>query len=191
LGRAEDTPITEQVERLVRTFAFASSPNLDTNSDFKIHKMEVKGLWEELKIEIFNVDYLSTNGKWFNGYVGIYHNGKITPIAPTFGGHGLMSGLISNGDFYYTYSCGSGMHRSHVAKLRITNDKPEIFESGGFQEEDLFVSTDPGGKVRVLSGTFEDFNHWETAKDIGFVGSTNASALQIIDVKGKVVIPTF
>ncbi|HEY1789206.1 MAG TPA: hypothetical protein VGJ73_13680 [Verrucomicrobiae bacterium] len=207
LGYAEDDPTPEQLEPLVRAFVFKSIPGLNTNStapafvltsipslntnnlEIKIHKMEVKGLWEELQVEAITVECLR-NGQWFNGFAGIYHNGKITVIAPTFGGFGLMSGLVSRGKFYYTYSWGSGIHRSHVARLRFENGKLEIEGSGGFQDKDLFVSTDLGGKVNVLSGMFKEFNHWEAASEIGFVGGTNSAGLEIIDANGNVA-PTF
>ncbi|HTY88710.1 MAG TPA: hypothetical protein VMB80_14680 [Candidatus Acidoferrum sp.] len=189
-GRAEDAPRAEQIERLVRDFAFDFNPNLNTNTDFKIRKLEVARLWEDLKVQVFDIEYLS-RGQWFNGFVGIYHDEKISSLAPTVGGYGLMSGLMNNGDFYYTYSWGSGIHRSHVAKLRVVDGKLKSWDSGGFEGQDLFVTGDSKGKVRVLSGEFKEFNRWDAAKDIGFVGMTNTPQLQIIGPTGEVIAPTF
>jgi len=189
LGRAEDALKAEQVERLVRDFAFSFDPNLNTNTQFHIRKLEVKGLWEELKIQVFDIEY-RIRGEQFNGFVGIYHAGKITSFAPTFGGYGLMSGVMHNGEFYYTYSWGSGVHRSHVAKLRLGNGELKYWDSGGFQDADLFV-TASGGYVRVVSGEFKDFNKWERSKDMGTVRTNDSTEIQIIGAKGETVAPTF
>jgi hypothetical protein len=191
LARAEDAPNAEQVQRLVRDCAFAFSPNLNTNTVFEIRKLAVDGLWESMRLQVFDVAYTLKDVEWFNGFVGVYHNGKIASLAPSVGGYGLMSGLINSGEFYYTYSWGSGIHRSHVAKLRIADGKLKSTDSGGFEGQDLFVVADSGGKVRVVSGDFKEFNRWEKGKDIGFIGMTNSSALQIIGPKGGVVPPTF
>ena len=191
LGRAEDAPNAEQVQRLVRDFAFAFNPDLNTNTVFKIRKLPVDGLWESMRLQVFDVAYTLKDVEWFNGFVGVYHDGKITSLAPSVGGYGLMSGLMSDGDFYYTYSWGSGIHRSHVAKLRVVDGKLKSWDSGGFEGEDFFVTEDAKGKVRVLSGEFKEFNRWEAAKDIGSVGMTNTPQLQIIGLKGEVIAPTF
>lgn len=180
----------EQVERLVRNFAFSFNRNLNTNTEFHIQRLEVKGLWAELRLQVFDIEYLNS-GQWFNGFVGLYHDGTITSLAPTVGGHGLMSGVMHNGEFYYTYSWGSGIHRSHVAKLQLANDKLKHWDSGGFQDADLFVSDARGDKVYVLSGEYKDFNHWEAGKEIGTVGTTHSSELQIVGPNGQVVAPTF
>lgn len=191
IARAEDAPNAEQVQRLVRDFAFAFNPNLNTNTVFQIRKLAVDRLWESMRLQVFDVAYTLKNVEWFNGFVGVYHDGKITSLAPSVGGYGLMSGLIDNGEFYYTYSWGSGIHRSHVAKLRIADGKLKSTDSGGFEGQDLFVAADSGGKVRVVSAEFKEFNRWEKGKDIGFVGMTNSSALQIVGPKGEVIQPTF
>lgn len=190
-GRAEDAPRAEQVEHLVRDFALASSPNLNTNTVFQIRKLEVSGLWESMRLEVFDVAYTAKDVEWFYGFVGLCSRGKVSVLAPNLGGYGLMSGLMHNGEFYYTYSWGSGVHRSHVAKLHLVHGELEAWDSGGFQDKDLFVTASPDGKVHVISGEFKRFNHWEGGTDIGFVGITNSSALQIVGPRGEIIHPTF
>lgn len=187
---AEDAPTDARVKQLVRDFAFSFNPNLNTNTEFNIRHLEVKGLWEGLKLQVFDIEYLN-RGQWFNGFVGIYHDGRITSLAPTIGGNGLMSGVMRNGEFYFTYSWGSGIHRSHVAKLEVADGNLKSWDSGGFQDADLFVSIGHDGKVKVHSGVFKGFNHWEAGKDIGFVETTNSSRLLIVDSKGEVITPAF
>jgi hypothetical protein len=184
-AHAQDTPTDEQVERLVRAAIFARTP--DFNPNINIRKVEVKGLWEEMKIEVAYVD-TQNQGKTEPYGFAIYHDGKIVSLESYCG---LLSGLVNNGEFYYTWAWGSGIGRSQVVRLRIAGGRLEILQSGEFWYQDLIVSTSPGGKVQVLSGMFRGlFNHVDAAKEIGFVRSTNSSELQIIDANGKVVAPT-
>lgn len=196
LGHAENPPTNEQVERLVRTFVFTEKPGENTNVVFKIHKIEIKGLWEGMQVEVFAADSL-IDGESFPEYVGAatefvgaYYNGKITPLTGMYSA--MLSGLVSNGQFYYTYYWGSGVGRSQVARLQVANGKLEIVQSPEFWYKDLIVSSNSDGKVRVLSGRYlGHFNHLENATDFGFIGSTNSSGLEIIDAKGNVVTSAY
>lgn len=191
-GHAEKPPTNEQLEPLFRAFVFTSRPDLDTNTVFNIRKWEVKGLWEGLKVAVFEVQD-SLNGYVFDGYVFAYHDGQIIRLANSNGAPGLFSGLVSNGAFYYTYGFGSGIFRSHVAKMQIADGRLEVSISGGFRDEVLFVTTDSGGKVKVVDGGFKpfNFNDWGAARGVGFAGMTNSSGLQIIDAKGNIIAPTW
>jgi hypothetical protein len=120
----------------------------------------------------------------------IYHDGKVASLAPSNGGYGIMSGLVSDGAFYYTYSWGSGIHRSHVARLEIKDGKLISSDTGGFKDLDLFVSDAPDGKVRIKSGKFESFNHYRDPKEFGIITSDSSSKLKILDSKGNSLPPT-
>jgi len=45
-----------------------------------------------MRIQVYDVDYVTSSGTPFNGFVGLYHDGRMIVLAPSFGGHGLMSG---------------------------------------------------------------------------------------------------
>jgi hypothetical protein len=121
----------------------------------------------------------------------MYNGGKISVLAPAVGGHGLMSGVMHNGEFYYTYSWGSGIHRSHVAKLRLEKGEMKSWESGGFQDIDLFVTADSGRGVRINSGKFKDFNKCESDKRFGTLSVLNSREIQIVGTNREVISPTF
>ena len=126
---------------MVHEFVFTGNPGFNPETSFRVRKLEIKGLWEELKIQIFYTDVV-IHGELSEGFVGMYHKGQVKPIAPSFGGSGLLSGMMHDGGFYFTYSMGSGIHRSHVAMLRLVDGKLKRWESGGFMDLDLFVSLD-------------------------------------------------
>ncbi|HXC36728.1 MAG TPA: hypothetical protein VNV43_12685 [Candidatus Acidoferrales bacterium] len=198
LCHAEDPPKADQVARLVRAFVFARKPDFNTNTEFKVRKLDIKGLWEEMKTEVVYVDCKikgsnPPDDQFMEFGFAIYYGGKIVEFEEW---PAIMSGLVSNGDFYYTWVFGSGLVRSQVVRLRIADGKVEISKSAEFPDQDqyglLFVSAGPGGKVRVSSGMYTgEFNQCEEPKkDIGFVGETNSSGqLQIVDANGKVVTP--
>jgi hypothetical protein len=79
----------------------------------------------------------------------------VKTLGVSFGGYGLMSGLVQGESFYFTYSWGSGIHRSHVGKLQIVNDEVKFWDSGGFFNLDLFLSRRTDGEIAVVSGRFE------------------------------------
>ncbi len=190
LGQTDEPPKMEQIERLVRNDAFSDKPNLNTKTEFHIRKLEVKGLWEELKLQVYDIEYLIQNQP-FNGYVALYHDGKITVLASNLGGSGLMSGVMCKDEFYFTYSWGSGIHRSHLAKLQLIDGKLKRWESGGFMDKDIFASCGSDGNVHVLSGVFDDFNRWSKVKEFGTVRAIHSWEIQIVDTKGKTIEPNF
>jgi hypothetical protein len=188
LGWAAEIPTAEQVDRLARELAFSEYPDLRTYvhvpADFRVRNLEIKGLWEEMNVQLFGIEALGESA-----LLGIYHNGEMTSLGPDIGGSGLMSGLIQNGEFYCTYSWGSGIHRSHVVKLRVEKGRLRRWDSGGYVGNDVFVSRGLDDKVQIFTGEFKEFNHWEAGTNIGFVVTTNSSEIQIVGPEGNVVVP--
>lgn len=180
---------TEALAPLVREYAFREKPNLNPSTQFKIEEYRVEGLEEALKIQLFLVRYMSHDSRQFNEGLLIYRDGKLMPFASTFGGQGLMSAVVSEDVLYYTYSFGSGMHRSHVGLLSIDGEKMRILESGGSLSTDLFVRKVEGG-IQVEAGRFDGFNSWKPARRIGWAKS-KASSLAIVDAAGAEVPPHF
>ena len=80
LGRAEDGPAPERLEKSARDFALSYIPKLNTNSPSYFRRLEVKGLWEGLKVQVFDLIY--NEGGSIRGFVGVYYDGKITSLAP-------------------------------------------------------------------------------------------------------------
>jgi hypothetical protein len=187
--QAEEAPTTQRVEQLVQKYAFETTSKLNPQTRFRIRPLEVNDLWEQLELQAFNVDFLGPDGTAFNETSILYHEGKVSHLATSFGGYGLMSGLVHNGAFYFTYSWGSGVHRSHVVKLQIADGKLKRWESGGFMDLDLLVAAGPGGTVQVFSGERDDTGHLRQGKQIGIVEEAGPAELRIVDAGGRVVEP--
>ena len=185
---AESRMTAEALMPLVREHAFSEKPKLNPSIQFKIKEYRVEGLHEALKIQLFLARYMSPDGQQFNERLLLYHDRKLIPFASTVGGFGLMSAVVSEDALYYTYSWGSGQHRSHIGYLSLNGDKIEILESGGYMSTDLFVRKVEDG-ILVEAGRFDGFNSWESAEEVGWV-KRPVSSLAIVDAMGAEVLPS-
>ncbi|MBN1576580.1 MAG: hypothetical protein JW913_08510 [Chitinispirillaceae bacterium] len=64
---------------------------------------DVPGLWNSLRIHIFHTEYRSSDGTWFRDEKFLYRNGTVQYFVSSFGGWGLMSGVMRGSVLYYTY----------------------------------------------------------------------------------------
>src|SRR5262245_10188722 len=145
-----------ELKTLVKNYAFRSKPELKADTQFAIEEYAIDGL-KALDVQIILARYLAPDGSQFNEALLIYHDGKLAPFANAFGGHGLMSAVVSGGKLYYTYSFGSGRHRCHLAQLSIVGGKLAFAESGPLLDQDCFVKQD-GARLRLEKGEFKKFN---------------------------------
>jgi hypothetical protein len=185
----EQKTTVEELAPLVREYAFRENPKLNPQTQFKIEEHEVHGLWHALRVRLFLARYLSDAGEQFNESLLFYHDGKVTPFASAFGGYGLMSAVVMDGNLYYTYSFGSGIHRSHIGRLSMDARDIRIIVSGGYSATDLFVRN-VDGRIRVESGKFTGFNSWKAERQVGWL-KAKESSLAIVDATGAEVPPQF
>jgi hypothetical protein len=185
---APESPVTESIQRLIREDAFRQKPRLDKSTEFGIREFAIEGLSESLGIRIFHADYLGPDGVPFNECIFIYHHGQAHPFACAFGGYGLMSGVVVDATLYYTYSWGSGIHRSHVGQLRVAGGQLVIHESEPFQFRDVFVRGS-GGQVAVEVRRYKSFNSWDNAAGLGTVVLESKDGLYIVGL-GKPIPPS-
>lgn len=154
-----------ELKTLVKNYAFRNQPGLKTDTQFAIEEYPIDGL-KALGVQAILARYLAPDGSQFNEALLIYHDGKFTPLAPTLGGHGLMSAVVSGGKLYCTYSFGSGRHRCHLAQLTIVGGKLAFARSEPLFDQDCFVKQD-GDRLRLEQGDFEKFNAWKAEKKMG------------------------
>jgi len=129
----------------------------------------------------------SLDDQFGNTYACVLHEGKAQGLGQSFGGWGLLSGLMQGETFYFTYSQGSGRHRSHVGKLQLVDNAVKLWDAGGFYELDLFLSRQPDGHIVVVSGVFEAFNRYAKSADYARIDKTDPSATKLIGLDGGVL----
>jgi hypothetical protein len=172
----------EEMPKLVREYAFTSKPRLNPNVKFAIEEFSIPGL-KALKLQIVHARYLALDGTPFNEALLLCRDGKLTRFAESLGGQGLMSGVVVKDTLYYTYSFGSGEHRSHLARLNIVDGKVTIVESGSLLDKDYFVSQ-VGDKLFLEEGEFQKFNKWKSNKRIGQIVATD-TGFDVVDEAGN------
>jgi hypothetical protein len=191
IGRAlgaQGSQSAEAVQPLIERYFYAALPNLNHETRFVVTELSVDRLWPDLHMQVFHAQLLAKDGQQFNSGNFIYYNGTVTPFAADIGGHGLMSGVTIGSEFYYTYSWGSGIHRSLIGRITVVEGKISEIESGGFVNKDLFVRK-VGNQIQVEIGSFVAFNSWSGAK-YGKV-QIRGSSLVLIGTDGSVVTPQF
>lgn len=182
----EGSPNASQIDEQFRNFAFSTWTNMDPATQFNIRVEPVQGLWETMQIQLMIVPEFSS---WLYRYPCLLHNGKVQTIGICIGGYGLMSGLVQGTNFYYTYSWGSGIHRSQVGKAQIVDGQVNFWETTGFWAAgpDLFLSRRSDGKIAVVSGTFEGFNVCQKPADYGLIDETDPANTKVIDLNSNIL----
>jgi hypothetical protein len=174
-----------QIAHLIRTFAFSANTNLNPATEFDIQIEPIRDLWDSLAVQVMIVREAVRGGE-FNRFACIIHDGTVRAIGQSIGGYGLMSGLVQGQSFYFTYSFGSGVHRSHVGKLQIENGEVKVWDTGGFVNQDLFLRR-TNTAVTVESGRFESFNGWQDLGDFGWIDESDPAATTLVGTNGNVL----
>ncbi len=180
-----------EAQSIIRTYTAKTSPELSPDYQLEIAEYKIDDLWATLQIQLYKVKYLSEDGASFRDGEFLYHEGSLMPFCKSFGGAGLMSGLVQDSALYYTYSFGSGIHRAHAGRVFIHQGQLTIAESGGYML-DLFATPCEESGVCLTSGTYTSFNTWSNPKDSGwhFGGYQNSEAI-IKDGNNHLVVPDF
>ena len=105
-----------EAERLVRTMFVKEIPDLNPAVEFPLTELTTNEIWQRLSAQVFQVN----DGIYqFSTY--LIKNERIVPLGTGIGGMGLTSMCVTdldrngNPELVYTYSWGSGIHRSQVA----------------------------------------------------------------------------
>ena len=122
---AEQRQTISSVEPLYRAHRFGSAPNLNPKTTFRVRELDVPNLWSTLGLQLFEAEEI-VGGDAFAWRQFLCREGVVHPFVESFGGHGVMSGVVHANALYYSYSWGSGIHRSFVGRLTIQNGILEI-----------------------------------------------------------------
>lgn len=91
----------------------------------------------------------------------LLHGGEIYPLGEHFGGYGVTSFALAdmdedgNEELYFTFSWGSGIHRSQAGYFDFGKKTAVIFEYADFEEEIMLV-VDQANKLRIYSSVFPE-----------------------------------
>ncbi len=176
----------ESASRLYRDYALHALSNRNVLAEYVLTERPIPGLWNAVGAQAFSVgERIKGQIVWRDPVFCVA--GKILPFGSSAGGVGVMSAVVQGDAFYYTYAFGSGIHRSHVGRLRLVDGEPQQHESAPFPQ-DLFVEK-AGDGVRVVQATYREFNAWENGVEHGRIDPAEKYRLRIIDAHGAEVVP--
>lgn len=85
------------------------------------------------------------------------YEGESYPLGTGFGGYGLVDSIVMDGKLYYTYSWGSGLHRSLLAAFDLKTRTIQHF-SVSYETDMMIIDTPIGAKVYLC--TVEPSDNW-------------------------------
>src|SRR5690606_25762939 len=110
-GPATAAVTGEMIEPLVQVLAFKEHPTLSADARFDIEEIRIEGLIEQLHVQVFIARLEGTQDA---GMLVAYYDGGLARFGETLGGSGLMSAVVDDSALYFTFSYGSGIHRSQL-----------------------------------------------------------------------------
>lgn len=117
----------------------------------------------------------------------ILYDGESYSVGTCFGGYGITSMALADlnkdgtYELYYTFSWGSGLHRSHVGYFEPINKEIHVFEDDVLLESDMILTINSSGDLCVNSATIDmdDFVNF-TIKAQDFIGTLDFKGNQVV-----------
>lgn len=184
-------PGVDSLDKLVRTYDLIASPGLVSGYQLTITEHNVSGLWDSLHIHLFKAEYRAGDGTWFRDEEFLYRNGQVQIFTGCFGGYGLMSGVMKGSVFYYTYSFGSGIHRTHLGRLFYDGDNLVQQESGGYAFIDFIVAEPTSDTLYLYRSVVKGFNDYTILPPPWGVVKETAKGITVVDTLGNEIKPDF
>jgi hypothetical protein len=168
----------EKAGRLVGDYIASTTPAMSPYK-FTVKELTTDDVWQRLSLQVFQV---SSDFRQYETY--LIKNEKVHPLGEAFGGWGVMSLCVANirGDgvpnvpkLIYSYSFGSGLHRSHVAVWWEQDGKPQEAKVPFAYRGDMFVKVFADLKseairegVAIEVGDYQQkINNWTTKAVLG------------------------
>jgi len=156
-------------ERLVREHIYKTNPAMNPAAQFPLEELSGKEVFEKLHSQVFKVNA----GHWQSASF-LIHRGQVYELGKWFGGDGVLSLCLTELNdepvLAYTYSWGSGIHRSHLAVCRVSGGKIQQSQPDfALRDKDMIVKSQDG-KCTV------------------FVGKTQLGTVELAQKDGKVEV---
>jgi hypothetical protein len=160
----------------VREEIFRSKPGMNPSCVFPLKELTTTEVWDRLHIQVFAV----TDGIYMDQDF-IIHQRKVSPLGIGLGGYGVMSMCVADladdghAELVFTYSWGSGIHRSLVGIW--TGGESWIDAKPALGDYDLWLEKIDDHHVRVAFGQFDPFSgKFHRFGDFGTVRLTGEAA---------------
>jgi hypothetical protein len=189
LTLAQSTVTTSEAEKLAAAYvrSYHKGPVYWRPSP-KLKEITTSEIAGKLRAQVFKIVGYSSSTTEPESY--LVKNGKAYPLSIGFGGYGLMSTCVADLDgdrvpeLAYTYSWGSGMHRTHIEAMLFGERFPtKIATSFQVRDVDLRLSRTASGVVNVYA-TRMNISPADGSKDLllGRLTLTKQGKGQVLDL---------
>jgi hypothetical protein len=147
-----------EAENVIRVEIYAKNPRMNPDAKFPLKELTTDAVWKRLGVQVFQV----TEGvQAHETYV--VKKKQVFLIGTGFGGQGVNSLCVAdlNGDgrpeLAFSFSWGSGIHRSQVGVFDVLAKKPKQYVVPGafYGRDDLSLQRVDDRTVKVFSGKTE------------------------------------
>jgi hypothetical protein len=182
-GACVRTPITEaEASAMFRKHVFQVQPSMNPTAVFSAVELAVPGLWNALEAQVFAGRIRGEDGGYVRDCSFLYGRCALAftdDAACKSGGEAIVSGLVADGAFYYSWITGSGISYSLLGKLAPSGDawlrtESTRYTNSGMGPPNLVVALGDSGvlvyRARVYWESFNDWSYPElmgTLKDFG------------------------
>jgi len=135
------------VSRAIQEYYQAQYPDLSRQVKFPVKELTTDDIWQYLTIQVFQV-----TGDIYENETFIFNNDTLIQMGTAFGGSGVTDMVISDLDqdnlaeLFFTYSFGSGIHRTRFAVYAPKYDQENIIE----------CDSEYYGDTRIEAKTYQD-----------------------------------
>lgn len=180
-GTCAQSPVdATQAAAIYADYSIAAAPGLASWATFAAEEESVPGLWEAMQAQLFNAKTMYGSGTVEIERSFIYRDCVVTLLTDDPNPFGrILSGVVANGAFYYSWTVGSGISYSILGKLApdgaaLARTISYSYSNASLNPPNLVVALE-SGQVVVYRATvdWEHFNDWlnpelmGTLKDFG------------------------
>jgi hypothetical protein len=183
----------EKAQTLVGSYIMSTTPAMSP-FHFTLKELGDDEVWNRLSAQIFQV---TNEFRQYETY--LIKDGKVYPLGEAFGGWGVMSFCVANvrdvgipysPKLIYSYSFGSGLHRSHVAFWWEQDGAPQEVKVPFAYRGDMFVKAIVDTRTEAIRehimievGDYQQkINKWTTKATLGELFLTKKDDKTTVDV---------
>jgi hypothetical protein len=191
-AQAAERLTVPEAEKLIDAHIRAATPTMNPAAKFPVKELTTDEVWKRMSVQVFQVTGGVRECETF-----LVRGGKeVRPLGIGFGGSGVMSLCIADLDrdgkpeLVYTYSWGSGDHRSHAAVYREKDGKVQEAVVPFAFKGDMFASSFPDGSVEVEIGRYrQQVNRWIKTGRLGKLSISEKDGKLQADVAIRANLP--
>lgn len=181
-----------EAEILVRDWNSQEYPDIKSETEFPLEEITTDEIWVRLHVQIFRrQDNVGTMT-----YAIAY--GGVDVLGNGFGGFGVTSMVVADLDsdkhpeLLFTYSFGSGLHRSHVAVYFPDDAQPHSIDANLiYMHGDLILEKIDDQTVNILLSSYDwEKDEFVPETNIGQVFLKESYGQEILIIKQNTNLPT-